>query len=58
MKTLTDYSDLLTDYKKARLLLVEMLATNQITVDRYCTEMMALANSEARRIARRLGKTN
>ena len=58
MKTLTEYSELLTEYKEARLLLVEMLATNLITVDRYRTEMMALANSEARRIAQQLGKTN
>jgi len=58
MKTLTEYSELLTEYKEARLLLVEMLATNQITVDRYRMEMMALANSEARRIAQQLGKTN
>jgi len=58
MKTLTEYSELLTEYKEARLLLVEMLATNQITVDRYRIKMMALANSEARRIAQQLGKTN
>lgn len=58
MKTLTEYSELLTEYKEARLMLVEMLATNQITVDRYRMEMMALANSEARRIAQQLGKTN
>lgn len=58
MRTLDQEAELLNENREKRLELVEALATNHITLRSYQIQMMALANSEARRIAQQLGKTN